>query len=270
MEKLFLYGQKLAIITLVMLFVTSCNSSDDTKELLNLQQINSVEVEGGFTVNLESDRVLETGSNILYWKVTKNGKRVDLNSIFINPMMDMGTMMHSTPLEQPIENPIDTDYFSNLAIFIMPSGEMGSWNISFEIETKTGEFITGNMPITVESSWRLTSVRDTNNKVYFITWFTPEDPVMGNNTLQYLVHTRENMMSFPSVDDVTLKIYPYMDMGGGQGHSTDFTAPEAKGNGLYEGTINYSMSGMWTTSVQIIAGNDTLPEATFEYSVKAK
>lgn len=269
MEKLFLYGQKLAIISLAMLFVTNCSSSNNSDTSLELQPINSVTVEG-YTISLESDKILETGYNTLFWKVKQDGKSVDVESISINPMMDMMTMHHSTPVEQPVINPIDNNYFYNMAVFIMPSGEMGSWTISFEIITKTDDIIVGTIPVEIASSWRLTSVRNENDKVYFITWMTPEDPVMGNNELRYLIHTRETMMSFPAVSDVELVIYPYMDMGGGQGHSTDFSTPIAKGEGLYEGSINYSMSGVWTTSVQIIAGNDTLPEAIFEYSVKAK
>lgn len=85
-----------------------------------------------------------------------------------------------------------------------------------------------------------------------------------------MVHTRETMMSFPPVENAVLEIYPYMDMGGGSGHSTEFTAPEAEGSGYYEGSINYSMSGTWTTSVTLTAGDATLPEVVFEYSVQAE
>lgn len=269
MNKLFLYGQKLAVITLVLVFAVSCSDDDNSDISLELQPINSVTVDG-YDISLESERNLATGYNTLYWKVQKDGKSVDIESFTVNPMMDMMTMEHSTPVEQPVLNPIDSDYFYNMAVFIMPSGEMGTWSIAFEIVTKTEETISGNISIEVESSWRLTSVRDENDNVYFITWMTPEDPVMGNNELSYLVHTRETMMNFPAVSDVELIIYPYMDMGGGHGHSTDFNDPVAKGNGMYEGSINYSMSGVWTTSVKIVAGNDTLPEAMFEYSVKAK
>ena len=269
MEKLFIYGQKLAIVTFVLFFVASCSSSDNSDTSLDLQPINSVTVDG-YSISLESDRELETGSNTLYWKVEKDGKSVDIESISITPMMDMMTMEHSTPVEQPVVNPQDSEYFYNMAVFIMPSGEMGTWSISFDIVTKNDVTISGDISVDIASSWRLTSVKDENDKIYFITWMTPEEPVMGNNDLRYLVHTRETMMNFPAVSDVELIIYPYMDMGGGSGHSTDFNAPVAKGDGMYEGSINYSMSGVWTTSVHIVAENDTLPKVTFEYSVKAK
>jgi hypothetical protein len=78
------------------------------------------------------------------------------------------------------------------------------------------------------------------------------------------------MMNFPPVSDAEFLVYPYMDMGGGSGHSTDFTNPVATGNGMYEGDINYSMSGVWTTSVELTVNGEILPEVVFEYSVQAK
>ena len=257
----------LAIFTL---FATSCdlNNSSEPDPQLDLIPVESVTVDG-YTVSLEADSQLETGANLIYWKVERDGDLITPQSISINPMMDMGDMMHSTPYEQPEVAPEDTRYFSNLAVFIMAGGQMGSWTINFDITLANNETISGTLPVEVESSWRLTSVRDENDNIYFITWLEPEKPVSGNNDLRFMVHTRESMMNFPPVTDAGLDIYPYMDMGGGSGHSTDFNAPEASGSGYYDGSINYSMSGTWTTSVTLTVEGETLPDVMFEYSVMA-
>jgi hypothetical protein len=126
------------------------------------------------------------------------------------------------------------------------------------------------MPIEVVSSWRQTSVKNSAGDVYYITWLEPYQPVSGNNDLKFMIHKRTSMHSFPPVSDAKLIIYPFMDMGGGNGHSTDFNTPTATNDGLYEGSINYSMSGDWTTSVQMIADGDTLNEVVFTYPVQAK
>lgn len=268
MNTLKLLGRIPAMAALVFTAV-SCNTTDNSDPELDLIPINSITVDG-YAISLESDKALETGSNDLYWKIEKDGKVVVPESVSINPMMDMGDMMHSTPYEQPEIAEEDDRYFKNMAVFIMPGGTMGSWSVQFEITLQNDEVITGELPVEVTSSWRLTSVRDQNDKIYFITWHTPEKPVVGQNELTFLIHTRESMMSFPSVNDLEISIYPYMDMGGGSGHSTDYTTPTANENGYYEGSINYSMSGTWTTSVELIAENDTLPEVVFEYSVQAE
>jgi hypothetical protein len=265
--KLFnLYGFAIAIIVLVFT-ATSCDTSNSGPDL-ELIPINSVTVDG-YTISLEAEKELETGANYLYWKFDQGGDPVDIRSFTITPMMDMETMTHSTPHTQPEEAEDDDRYLKNRAIFIMPSGSMGSWTINFELLTQNDEIITGEMPVEINSSWKLNSVRK-DDKVYFITWYAPQVPKSGNNDLIFMVHTRESMMNFPPVADAEMEVYPYMDMGGGSGHSTDFTNPVAKGNGFYEGDINYSMSGTWTTSVELIVANDTLPEVVFEYNVQAK
>ena len=270
MKKLCLVLRSTTMLTMLLLLTVSCKDTDSTPDL-EVIPINSVTADG-VTVSLFAEKEIETGANDLYWKVEENGNSVDIKSFSITPLMEMATMTHSTPYKNPVLFKENENYYHNMAVFIMPSGEMGTWAIPFEIETMTGKIIAGEVPIEVNSSWKLTSVRDANNnnKVYFITWLAPQKPVSGNNDLMFMVHTRETMMSFPAVSDAELIVYPYMDMGGGQGHSTDFTTPVAMGDGMYEGDINYSMSGVWTTSVRLVMANDTLPEVVFEYSVLAK
>ena len=260
---------RIMAVAVLLFTAVSCNTNDNSDPKLDLTPLNSVNVDG-YTISLEASQELETGANDLYWKVEQDGNMVDIESFSIQPMMDMGEMMHSTPYNEPATAEEDDRYFKNMAVFIMPSGEMGSWSINFEITTQNDEVISGEMPIEVASSWKLTSVRDDNDKIYFITWYAPQKPVVGNNDLTYLIHTRETMMNFPAVGDIEMEVYPYMDMGGGSGHSTEFTNPVATENGFYEGDINYSMSGTWTTSVELIVENDTLPEVVFEYSVRAE
>lgn len=260
---------RITVMAVLVFAVFSCNTTDNSDPELDLIPINSVTIDG-YTISLEADKQLETGANYLYWKIKQDGKFIDPQSFSISPIMDMGEMMHSTPYDQPETAVEDDRYSKNMTVFIMPSGTMGSWTINFEFITQTGEEIFGEIPIEVASSWKLTSVRDENDKVYFITWYAPQIPIVGQNDLAFLVHTRESMMNFPAVPDIEMDVYPYMDMGGGSGHSTTFTNPSGTGNGFYEGDINYSMSGTWTTSVELIVANDTLPEVEFEYSVRAE
>lgn len=260
-------GRLLAMAALV-LAVASCNTNNSNSEL-DLIPVNSVTVQE-YTVSLFAEKEPETGFNMLYWQIEKNGDRIEPQQFSITPMMDMGEMMHSTPYTEPQTAEEDDRYLKNMVVFIMPGGEMGSWSVQFEILTQDDELITGELPVNVNSSWKLTSVRNESDKIYFITWYSPQNPISGNNELAFMVHTRESMMSFPPVSDAELLVYPYMDMGGGSGHSTDFTNPVATGNGMYEGDINYSMSGVWTTSVELTVNGETMPEVVFEYSVQAK
>ena len=120
------------------------------------------------------------------------------------------------------------------------------------------------------SSWRLNSTQGKNGERYYISWQQPQTPKTGNQDWVFSVYKRENMMSFPAVNDAELVVYPYMDMGGGEGHSTSYVTPMHQENGYYKGSINYSMSGVWTTQAQVITPTDTSGTVIFEYNVVAR
>ena len=260
----------LPVCVAILFIAISCDSTSNIDPELEAITIQTATVDG-FTVELLSDADLATGYNKLYWKVTSGDDMIDLSSMSISPVMHMTSMSHACPYDQPTEMEDYAGVFSNMAVFIMPSGEMGYWEISFEIETQSGETISGTMEVDVESSWMLNSVKSTDETTtYFISWYAPNDPVTGNQELSFLVHKRATMMSFPAISDASLDVYPYMDMGGGEGHSTSFENPVAMGDGMYSGSINYSMSGTWTTDVTLYIEGDTLAVPTFEYSVRAQ
>ncbi len=261
--------QVLAICISAPLLLMNCdsnNSADPELEAILLQS----SVIDGFTVELLTDAALETGYNTLYWRVSQDGEAVEISTFEVTPIMHMAQMDHACPYNNPEKMDEFEGVYESMAIFIMPSGEMGSWEIMFDITTSNDEVISGAFDVDISSSWKLTSVRPEDGSVYFITWYAPNDPAVGNQDLSFMVHERETMMSFPAVSDIGIDVYPYMDMGGGQGHSTPFENPVAQGSGMYTGSINYSMSGTWTTTVELIVGTDTLDAVTFEYSVKAQ
>lgn len=231
MKKLYSIAHVLGLVFLFLIVTVNCDSNNDPEFGEDLIPVNSITADG-ITVSLFATKALEVGTNTLYWQVTEGNNEVAIASFSITPMMDMGTMEHSTPHTDPVVLQEDEHYYTNSATFIMPSGDMGSWEIAFEIETQQGTAITGTMPVEIASSWKLTSVKDSEDNIYFISWVEPETPVTGNNTLQFMLFTRETMMNFPAVSDASIEIYPYMDMGGGSGHSTEFTNPVAKGDGF--------------------------------------
>ena len=269
---LFTKSSRMLLACVAILFIAiSCDKSSNSPELEAIP-INSV-TSGDYTIELLSDAALVTGYNQLYWKITSGGEMVDIKSFTISPTMHM-TMMghhHATPYNQPSEMAGFEGVYSNMAIFIMPGGDMGYWEIEVDVETQSGDTFSETLQIDVASSWRLTSVKSADESTtYFVTWYAPQEPATGNQELSFMVHVRESMMSFPAVNNAELEIYPFMDMGGGEGHSTPYLNPESVDNGMYTGSINYSMSGDWTTDVTLIVDGDSLKVPTFEYSVKAQ
>jgi hypothetical protein len=110
------------------------------------------------------------------------------------------------------------------------------------------------------------SIRDTlwhqpftmNSISYSFCWEKPIPSLTGDNLLAFRLFELNNGVWIP-VNSYSLTIYPYMDMGGGDGHSTPFTTPETTISGQKLGSINYVMSGGWELSATVgIQGNSRL------------
>lgn len=257
-------------ITLLCLVFISCNVNDSKPDELSLIPVNNTQIDG-YTVKLSTLNFVEVGSNFLVWHIEKDGKIIEIKEMSAKPMMDMGSMEHSSPYYKAETHPENDNYYIQKVIFSMASMEDHGWTMDFDITTADNANLVGSVELEVRPSWRHTSVTDENGNSYLITWDLPSTPLVGNNLLSILVHKSEGMMDFPPYENAEIEIYPFMDMGGGEGHSTNFNNPIDEGDGFYIGDINYSMSGTWTTDVTLTTKEgETLPSVVFEYSVKAQ
>ena len=135
---------------------------------------------------------------------------------------------------------------------VPPPGENGSWYLEVEGSTSSGP-LSVRTPVTVsEDIW----VRPAATSDLIVAWVAPTTPMTGNDTFEVAIYRNENG-SFVPVTDASLDLYPYMDMGGGEGHSTPYTAPVHAGNGLYRGDVNFIMSGGWDMTVIVTKDGQT-------------
>lgn len=242
---------------------------DDSNPGLDLLPI-AEKTESGFTVKIKAEKNLEVGMNHLYWEVVNSSGEVQtLQSITIIPMMHMMTMDHSCPVLAPVPSKSISKNWESGSVFIMPSGEMGSWEMQVSAVLESGTSVVTNIPVTIGSSWKLASFK-MNNVSYWWTWDSVNQPATGNGTYNLWLFKRINMMEYAPVAVAEAQLYPYMDMGGGKGHSTTFSQPTAKGNGEYTGTINFSMAGEWTVTVNGTLDGVPLPDAVFTLNVASR
>ena len=83
-----------------------------------------------------------------------------------------------------------------------------------------------------------------------VSWVDPLRPVVGVNRYVVAVH-RWTGAAFEPVDGATADLEPYMDMGGGDGHSTPYDGFEALGGGRYGWDVDFIMSGGWEMGVAV-------------------
>jgi len=253
--------------TLFIAFLASCTKSttevepevDPTADLLKIG-------EGNFsstTVEIFSDGEIEVGYQRLFVRLKQGGEKVVTRArVEIFPLMDMETMKHSAPYENPEAIVSENGLFEGAVVFIMS----GKWMVTFTLQNlENGDSGKVTLTLDVAASQRVKKVTGSDSATYFVTLVEPRAPRVGMNDFEITVHKKESMMAYPAVTDVETTITPTMpSMGHG---SPNNEHPVHQGRGHYRGKVNFTMSGAWRVDLQIQRGGQPLCEVAFDIQV---
>lgn len=182
---------------------------------------------------------LQTGYTKLYVEVKDlNNDPITNASVTFAPLMDMGTMTHACPVEQPFFN-ADKNKYEGMVVFTMPS-TAGNWTLDVLVN---GNPVTFDLSIADAPTKVVGSYLGTDGLSYIVTLVPPAVWTVGMNDLEILVHRKESMMSFPAENELEIVLDPEMvSMGHG---SPNNISPTLVGNGHYKGKVNLTMTGDW-------------------------
>ena len=202
--------------------------------------------QGEMTITLYANETLETGYQKMQVAVTdKNGSFLNDADVMFMPMMDMGDMKHSAPIEQPTATSAGQGRYEGAVIFQMP-GE-NAWTLRVTVKNPNGG-VTGSITFPVQvakAAWNSCKVfqPQDSSAPLIVTWIEPRNPEVGVNDLEWTVHKRASMMSFPAVENFQIAIEPTMpSMGHGSPNNND---PVHMNSGHYMGKVNFTMTGVW-------------------------
>jgi hypothetical protein len=174
---------------------------------------------------------------------------VESANVSYMPMMDMGMMQHSSPVEQPVWDAA-IKAMKGTVTFIMPS-TTGTWTVKVMVNDQStmqmGEAI---FPVTVvdPAEARLFSFVSTVDQAkIFVALVQPASPKVGINDFEVAIYEKIGMMDFPPVGDLNVTIEPEMPtMGHGSPNNVN---PVATDNGHYMGKVNFTMTGYWKVNM---------------------
>ena len=213
----------------------------------------------GLVLTLWSDETnLKTGYNALYVSAVDANKATVKNlNISLLPMMDMGSMKHSSPVTQPSFN-AETSLYQGAVVFTMPSGSMGTWNIKVSTGTDSATF---DLNILASDLKVTGSYSGTDGAKYFVTLMPHKAWTVGLNDFTILINKMEDMNNFPVYDDFLIDFDPQMtSMGHGSPNNIN---PVSKGAGVYQGKVNYTMTGDWRLNFKLKRGDDVIVENAY-------
>ena len=220
---------------------TACKKDDVMPGyIINKNKIAEV-TDKGITTTLWSDnKILQSGYNRLYVSL-KDGQGNEIKNAAVNymPVMDMTSMKHGCPAEQPLYNN-GLKLYEGAVVFTMPTSEMGKWELGVSVNGGAVSF-----PLTIDEAPQKRSgvYVGTDKNKYVLALVPPVKWQVGLNDLDILISRQTAMMDFPAAEGLTVEFTPEMSsMGHGSPNNIN---PVSVGNGHYKGKVNYTMTGDW-------------------------
>ncbi|WP_317900027.1 FixH family protein [Aurantibacillus circumpalustris] len=210
---------------------------------------------------------LQTGYNEIYVALfdSTDGSSLSTGHFDILPIMDMGTMQHSSPVENTEDTVVTNGYFKTAVIFSM-AGTASQWFLNLNFHNhKNQKFGAAKFGVNVAASspskFKSTVVAADNNASIFITLLNPLKPEVGINDFEIVLHKKNSMMEFLPIDDYTVEIEPTMpSMGHGSPNNVN---PVITEKGHYKGKVNFTMSGLWQIKIKLSKNGTALSDTQY-------
>ena len=260
-------------VALVGALFSGCKKDDPTPNTSNtdgLVMIGSGYTDaGGMKITVYSTDSLYSRYTQLFVEVRDSATEAVIEDahVEIMPMMDMTTMMHSAPYENPSSTSASEGLFPCAVVFQMP-GEMG-WTLTVHVHDHVnggeGEV---TLPLVVKNPdptrTRVVTPLNSSSSRLVISYVKPADPKVGINDFEITLHARETMMSWPGIENYTVEIEPEMpSMGHGSPNNVN---PTHTSKGHYKGSVNFTMTGLWRVNLTIMDGT-TVVDSTAYFEV---
>lgn len=222
-------------------------------------------------VELYADKNLITGYNKLYIALFDSASNavVEDAHVHLMPMMDMGTMQHGTPFDNPVSSMAVNHLFPCSISFLMGSNA-GNWTLELHIHNhlsgKSGD-LTIPLQVAVSAHSTLkTFISKTDGNSYAIAMVEPSSPKVGSNDFEIALYKKaadmgSSMADWSADSSLQIKLRPEMpSMGHGSPNNVD---PIHIGNGHYKGKLNLTMTGLWWLHLDSYDGTDLADSSTY-------
>ncbi|MFB6317950.1 FixH family protein [Saccharicrinis sp. FJH54] len=264
-NKLLRYVGALLLPSVMVLSSCEDNNTDPVNQTEMITIAEGISHSGDYSVKIMAVDSLFEGYNKLHISLFETGTQTVVNDAVMqfHPLMDMMTKVHAAPVENPVQSEQNGSY-DGAIVFIMPSTDDMGWSLKLTIDDG-GFRDTINLQLpkvrALDEVRKIMVVSGIDSTVYFVSLLSPMDPVVGMNDIEFAVHYKQNMMSFPAADDLTLEIepeMPSMDHGSPNNENPVFT-----GNGHYKGKVNFTMTGWWRVNLVIKKGSGMVKDNAY-------
>lgn len=179
------------------------------------------------------------------------GQYLSPSDVSWNLNMQMTDMEHSAPASALEESPENPGLYSGHMVFTMPENEQEKWEVilAYTLEETSH---TEEIPVSVQQADDriFTSFEGSDDKNYVIALVEPFDPEVALNNVQMVLYQMVSMKEYLPAEGYTILLDPRMP-GMGNHSSPNNQHLQHQKNGLYEGKLSLTMTGLWRLNLQL-------------------
>lgn len=241
--------------------LTACSTTDPTPSEPD-DQLKEFTLHGSASkddvkVELYADTSLFAGYNDVYLKVTHKGKALN-GTTTLRPGFVTCPMNIDCPVIQP-GTTADSLGLLHAAIIFTMEGLPGEWKVYVDVvNNDDGKLTTLEIPVTVARADNVREVKTETGKALLA--LIPQPWKVGKNPIRIALFSGGDS-TYTSVENATVVMTPSMPSMGHGSHGN--INPTHVSDGIYQGTVNYSMSGEWKVDFAATLGTTQLIHTSF-------
>lgn len=243
--------------------IASCSSDSEVSPVVNeLEGLTKIKefVNTTHTIELYSNKsILEQGYNDITLRIKNNADNQYVKNASVNwmPMMHMTTMNHSCPKSAVVKPSSESLFYKGYIVFQMPQNNTEYWDLKIDYSINGANFsVTSVIDVPASAKRKVTSFTGSDGVKYVLALIQPNSPKVAINDMTVGVFKMQDMMTFPVVNNYTVKIDPRMPSMGNHGSPNNVHLTQAIAEGLYNGKLSLTMTGYWKINLQLLNNNN--------------
>ena len=195
----------------------------------------------------------QQGYNKIFFQIKNlDGSLVTNATANWKPLMHMTSMQHACPYSSVSKSVNSNSLYEGFIVFQMAGNSTEYWDLTIEYTINNITYTaTERIDVEAVTKKNVLSFKGSDNVSYVLAMVAPSNPKVATNDMEAMLFKKETMMSYPVVNNYTVKIDPRMTSMGNHGSPNNVDLKQTSLNGSYFGKLSLTMTGYWKINLQL-------------------
>ena len=195
----------------------------------------------------------QQGYNKIFFQIKNlDGSLVTNATANWKPLMHMTSMQHACPYSSVSKSVNSNSLYEGFIVFQMAGNSTEYWDLTIEYTINNITYTaTERIDVEAVTKKNVLSFKGSDNVSYVLAMVAPSNPKVATNDMEAMLFKKETMMSYPVVNNYTIKIDPRMTSMGNHGSPNNVDLKQTSLNGSYFGKLSLTMTGYWKINLQL-------------------